>query len=135
MSKLSNLLPFLDNGDIKELAMKIINKEVKGVNIAIVFPFLNNEDLNSIVDQLIEQNDGKHLKYALPFVSRKKIGEIYEAVKDGKIEGFKETYLYPFLDQDKLKEMFDQYVKDVVENGEDDEEDDEDELDIELDDE
>jgi hypothetical protein len=134
MSKLAKLLPFLDNGDIKELAMKIINKEVEGVKLMMVFPFLDSEDLSQIIDLLIEKKDVKNLRYSVPFASRKKIDEIYNAVKDGKLEGFNESFLYPFLGQEKLKEMFDQYVKEAAEKG-GDAEDKDDELDEEFDDE
>lgn len=126
--KLKYILPFMESKELKELAVNIINGEVKGVKLVIVFPFLSNSDLDEIVELLLEKKDGKNLTYSLPFVSSETIDKIYEGIKSGEIEGVKEKYLYPFLSQDKLRDMFNHLVSEATENACEDEEDDEDEV-------
>ncbi|MCK4552096.1 MAG: hypothetical protein KAU02_04190 [Tenericutes bacterium] len=123
MRKLMHILPFMESEELKELAIKVINKEIKGVKLIILLPFLRRDDLNEIVDKLIENKQGKELSYAIPFVSTKTIERIYQGVKSGEIEGVKPTLLYPFLDKDKLKELFNDLVQAATDNpdSEDDE--------------
>jgi hypothetical protein len=122
--KLTHILPFMETEELKDLAKKIINEEVKGVKLVTVFPFLSNEDLDEVVDLLIEKGKGKKLSYVLPFASKKTIKKIMDGVKDGSITGLKEHYLYPFLGNEELKSMFDKLVKEAQENAEDDDDDD-----------
>lgn len=132
MSKIMQILPFLDDGDLKELAIKIINEEVTGVKLMMVFPFLSSNDLDELVDLMIEKNLGKQLTYVLPFASKETVKKISKGIKDGTIKGVRETSLYPFLDRDELKARFEDLVKEAAEHPEDDS--DEDDLD-DLDDE
>ncbi len=132
MNKLKYLFPFMESEELKELAIKIINEEVKGVKLRMLFPFLRNKDLNDIVDLLIEKNDGRNLSYAIPFVSHERLQAIYKAVREGKITNIKESHLYPFLDKDQLKEIFNDLVKEAMENPEEDEDDDRDDEDYEI---
>ncbi|MBN2540055.1 MAG: hypothetical protein JXB08_00870, partial [Bacilli bacterium] len=85
MSKLMKILPFIETDELKELAIKVINGEVKGVSLKMIFPFLPNEELDEIIDQLIEKNDSANLKYSIPFLSKKKLGVVFAAVKEGKV--------------------------------------------------
>lgn len=143
MKKLVRILPFMDNEEIKELAYQVINGEVKGVKLVLLFPFLTNTDLDEVVDLLIEKKDGKKLQYAVPFASRETVDKIYKAVQAGEITGLKESYLFPFLGKDQLKSMFKVFVKQASEDAENEKEphvhvhhDDGDfDFDIELDDE
>lgn len=128
MRKLMHILPFMDSDELKDLAYKVMNEEIKGVRLIMVFPFLNSDDLSEIVDKLIENKQGKYLNHALPFVSRKTVKRIFEGVKSGEIEGVKPTSLYPFLGKEDLKELFDKLIQDAIENPEEEDEDDEDEL-------
>ncbi len=123
MRKLMHILPFMESEELKELTIKVINKEIKGVKLMMLLPFLRRDDLNEIVDKLIENKQGKELSYAIPFVSTKTIERIYQGVKSGEIEGVKPTLLYPFLDKDKLKELFNDLVQAATDNpdSEDDE--------------
>lgn len=118
--KLVHILPFMEDEDIKDLAIKVINKEVTGVKLVMLFPFLKQSDLEEIVEELIAVNDGKNLSRALPFVKTEMVNRIYEGVKDGSITGVKETYLYPFLGKNQLKSMFDELVKEAMENKDSD---------------
>jgi len=129
MSKLIHILPFMDNDDLKELANKIISGEVKGVKMHMLYPFLSKSDLNEIIKTMIEKDDIANLKYVLPFASKEMVQQIYDGVKEGKIKGLKEHYLYPFLEKDKIKEMFNDLVSKAAEESDEDVEDDDEEVD------
>ena len=138
MKKLVRILPFMDQEEIKELAFQVINNEVEGVKLVVLFPFINRETLEEIVDLLIDKNDGKNLTRILPFVSSDAVDKVYEAVKAGTVTGVKETYLFPFLGKSQLKSMFHAFVKEVDatarERKESEKESDsEDEIDIDFD--
>jgi len=115
--KLTHILPFMETEELKTLAIKIINEEVKGVKLVTVFPFLSHEDLDEVIELLIEKGKGKQLTYILPFATKKTIQRILKGVKDGSIKGVREHALYPFLDKEELKEMFDKLVKEVDEHA------------------
>lgn len=121
MKKLIHILPFMESNEIKELAMKIINKEVKGVKILLLYPFLSGKDLDEIVDLMLEKKMGKELSTAIPFLSKESLNKIYEGVQAGEITGINETTFLPFLGKEKLKEMFDKLVKEAEENAGNDE--------------
>lgn len=128
MGKLMHILPFMEREELKELALKIINGEVEGVKIHILFPFLSSDDLDEVIDVMIEKNH-RGLKHVMPFASKAKVKAISEGIRSGKITGIKEYYLYPFLEKDELKNMFDALVKEAAESKESDHDDDEDDLD------
>ena len=128
--KYVTLLPFMDSEELSELAHKILNNEVKGVNIVTLYPFLDSELLDVIVDKMIELGETKKLTSILPFVSSKKINDIYQAIKSGTLKDVKEVYLLPFLDKATLKEMFYDLVKKA---GEESSEDTDDEFDNVMD--
>ena len=119
MRKLLHILPFMESAELKELALKIINDEVKGVKLRMVFPFLSREDLNEIIDLLIEKKKTRQLNFAVPFMSKAKINQIYQGIIKGEIEGIHERVLYPFLGREELKKMFDHLVKHAEENPDD----------------
>jgi len=109
--KYTTMLPFLSKEDLRELAFKVINKEVKTVKLILVFPFLDNETINEIVDLLIEKKQGKDLVYALPFLSKETIEKIYVSIKKGEMQGIREETLLPFLDKSQIKKMFDDFIQ------------------------
>lgn len=121
--RLVHLLPFMDNEDITELVEKVMNNEVKGVKLAVLFPFMDRAELDNLVDLLIEKGKKKDLYTALPFLSKASLNKVYEAVKADKIEGFKVQALLPFLGKDKVKELFDEYIKEAQNQPSDEDED------------
>ncbi|AIO19283.1 hypothetical protein KQ51_01407 [Candidatus Izimaplasma bacterium HR1] len=109
--KLLNLLPFMDDEDIKELVNKIKTKEVKGVKLVHLYPFLESNEVDELVDEIVKDGNKKDLYTALPFMSRQRLNKLYEEVKEGKVEGFKEQALLPFLGQSKIKELVEAAIK------------------------
>jgi mannose/fructose-specific phosphotransferase system component IIA len=138
--KLVALLPFMESEEIKELALKIINGEVKGIKLVILYPFLRNEDLDEIIELCIENNRSKDVNYALPFASKETIAKIHKGVEDGTLTGINSHMLFPFLGKEQRKSIFDDLVKQATEKAaqESDKEDDlydEEEIEIEIDEE
>ena len=131
--KLVTMLPFMESEEIKELALKVINKEVKGIKLVVLYPFLRREDLDEIVELCIEKGLSKELNWALPFVSKKTIEKIYEGIKDGSLKGIKEHMLFPFLGKEQRKTIFDDLVKQAQENASDDDDDELNDEDFEFD--
>ena len=127
MSKITHLLPFMEVEELKELAIKIINKEVKGVKLHMLYPFLSRNDLNELVDLMIEKDQGKDLQLTLPFLSKEKLTALLEAVRDGRVSGLSEHMFYPFLGRDEIKDLFYQYVDEMNQEAESDEESDDEE--------
>lgn len=117
MSKIVGLLPFMEDEEIKELAYKILNDEVQGMKIVVLYPFLDKEDLEDIVKVCIEKQKKTEIYSALPFLSKKALHEIYQSVREGKLEGFKEQVFYPFLGKDEVKKVYKDLIKEAMEKG------------------
>lgn len=131
--KYHSLLPFLDKEDLADVANKIISGELKGLKLSTLYPFLDAETLNTMIEFLIKEKRYKDIYGAVPFMSTEKINELYEAVAKGGLEGFKASYLIPFMSRKKIKEIFEVLVK-KAENEPDEEEDDFDvDVDIDID--
>ena len=104
-------LPFMNDEDLEELADKILSKEVTEVPLRKLYPFLSKQRLNELVTQMIEQNDQENLKHALPFISQDAIKQIRDKINEGKLEGFDESHLLPFMSPEEVKEMFYEKLK------------------------
>jgi hypothetical protein len=113
MSKIDQLLPFMEGEDLKDLAMKIARKEIEGVKLHKMYPFLGEKDLNEVIDLLIENKDASNLKKAIPFMTNEKMDQLFEAVQKNEIEDLPEHYFYPFLSKDKIKSLFETYVDEL----------------------
>lgn len=139
--KLVALLPFMESEEIKELAIKIINEEVKGIKLVITYPFLRNEDLDEIIELCIEKGRSKDINHALPFASKETIAKILKGIEDGTLEGINSTMLFPFLGKKERKSIFDDLVKKAATQAAQDSDveveiyDDEEEIEIEIDEE
>jgi len=127
MSKISTLLPFLDDGEIKELVEKALAGEIKNFKFTMVYPFADQETINMVVDHFIKEGQAKKIMSAVPFLENSKINEIYQLIQDKKIEGLREEMLLPFLGKGKIKELFksmldkDAFSEDTDELDEEDE--------------
>ncbi|MBN2605561.1 MAG: hypothetical protein JXR62_07060 [Bacilli bacterium] len=126
--KYSTLIPFLAKEDLAELVEKIISGEVTNIKLAVLYPFLDDESLGKIVDYLIKEKRNKDLYSAMPFISKEKVNDIYDAAARGEMEGFKTEALIPFMGRSRIKEIFETLVKEAKiddafaeENDEDDE--------------
>lgn len=125
--KYTHLLPFMDKEELVKTAMAIINGELKGVRLEVLFPFLGIEAMDQVVDLLIEKKDAVHLKSAIPFMTREKVQKLYEAAEKGEIKDFNPTVCLPFLGSDEIKKIFDGLIKKASMEASNQEEDNEDE--------
>ena len=116
--KYTNLLPFMEEEELREVANEIISGELKGVKLQTLFPFLGREDLHEIVDKLIEKGETSAIQSAIPFISKDKVLDIYNAARDGKLPNFDASRCLPFLSSDKIKEIF----RELAKNAPDEEE-------------
>lgn len=113
--KLMSILPFLEAEDIKELIEKIKSKELKGVKFTQLYPFINDREVDELVDYLVEQGKTREVYSALPFMTDARLDRLQTEVSEGKLEGFKEEALLPFLGTNKIKEMVQELIKNSVE--------------------
>jgi hypothetical protein len=120
--KYTQLLPFMDREELKKIAQEIMSGELKGVKLESLFPFLGRDVLHEIVDQLIEKKETKTLGRAIPFVSRDKVLTIYRAAEKGDLPNFDPSECIPFLDSEKIKEIFRELIKNAPDEQDDDEE-------------
>ena len=109
--KYTHLLPFMDREELKKVAQEVISGEIQNVKLVTLFPFLDREDLHEIVDLLIEKKDTSNLRKAIPFISRSKVLDIYQAAEKGELSEFDTTWCLPFLDAEKIKDIFREYIK------------------------
>ncbi len=124
--KYTHLLPFLDKEELKKVASEVISGEIKNVRLETLFPFLDHETLNDLVTELIAKKDVKTLQKTMPFISRTKVQEIFEAAQRGELPDFDTAHCIPFLDPEQVKKIFRDLISQHVESSSDDDEDDED---------
>ncbi|PAT01765.1 hypothetical protein CI105_04555 [Candidatus Izimaplasma bacterium ZiA1] len=126
MSKISTLLPFLDDEEIKDLVEKALKGDLNNMKLTMVYPFADQETMNMIVDHFIKEGQAKKIMTTVPFLEKAKINEIYELAHSKKIEGLREEMLMPFLGKNKIKELF-KNMLDKNDFSSDDEDDDDEE--------
>ena len=118
MRKLMHILPFMDSEELKELAIKVMNEEIKGVKLMMLFPFLRRNDLSEIVDMLIEKKQGRELRHVIPFVSKEKLNQIYQLVKEGKISSLLlDRVSKQYISEEDYIESFNKYFKEMRSNS------------------
>lgn len=116
--KYIHMLPFLDEEDLDELVDKIKSGDVKDIKLVVLYPFLSKSSLEKLVDYFIKENMSKELKRALPFLSSKKVSEIYDGIENGTITEIDEFSIMPFLGKSKIKEMFHKSINELAKNKE-----------------
>lgn len=110
----------MDKEDLEELVEKITAGEVTEVPLYKLFPFLQKETLDKLVDHMIEENDTHNLTRSLPFISNESIDKIKDAIDEGRLKDFDETRLLPFMDSSSIKDLF--YAKLKQQKNEENEE-------------
>lgn len=116
-------LPFLDNEDLEELVEKIKSKEVTNVPLYKLFPFVSTESLDQLVDYMIEEQDNANLTKSLPFISEDALSKIKEAIKNNTLTDFSDWKLLPFMDSKSVKDLFYSSLKNHQEQPDDENED------------
>ena len=123
MSKFVGLLPFMENEENKELAKNILNEEVKGFKLVMLYPFLKTEDLDELVMECLEKGKKKEVYSALPFVSNTMLNQLYDKIQNGEVKDFKLQAFYPFLDKDQIKKAYKDIINKAMNEGFEDDDD------------
>lgn len=102
--KITNMLPFLSQKDLRELANKILeDKESVDVSITMLLPFLNDNDVDEIFILSVEKNEDIHT--FLPFVSTNALEVVVNKVLNKEVD-LKLTSFLPFLRDEYNDEIF-----------------------------
>lgn len=110
-SKLSNLLPFLDDEELHEIVLSIVNDEENGIyknlDLEEIFPFLNDEDTELLFIKGISSPNSKIDPVELaPFVSEKALTVFVDEYLKGNYQDVDIDELYPFMNSTDIKRLF-----------------------------
>ena len=100
------LIPFLSKQDLMTVANEILEGKIINVDMVVIYPFLQRSDLEELVDKLIEKNESELISKAIPFISKEKVLEVYNAANAGKLNDFDISVCIPFLDKDQVMRIF-----------------------------
>ena len=109
--KYTQLLPFMEEEELRKIAQEIMSGELKGVKVEALYPFIGTNHLHEIVDQLIEKKETKALEHAIPFITKEKVLDVYRAAEKGELPNFDASSCIPFLSPDMIKELFRELIK------------------------
>lgn len=109
MKNMSKILPFLESGDLWDLAQEILNGNVK-MNIVQLLPFMDEKDVDKICADLADHPEhckGISLMSVYPFASEKYVDELFlSQAKAGKVD---ENAL-PFVSEECLHKLIKEYA-------------------------
>ncbi|MDA3931531.1 MAG: hypothetical protein PF513_02205 [Tenericutes bacterium] len=113
--KLSRMLPFLENEEIKELVDSILNNELSNEKISVmqIVPFLEKEDVTRLFEASLTGELEVCSAGFLPFLSSEELTNLVERIKSGDLEKLKIETVMPFLNGKQVKELF----KEVLESA------------------
>ncbi len=109
--KLLQILPFLDDDDIHEIAEDILNDpdNYYGLNLCAIMPFLSENDSDALFLKIALDTDKKYehsLTSLAPFVSEKCLSKLVDKYIAGEIQDVNMDELYPFLSSKDIKCLF-----------------------------
>lgn len=110
-NKLLQILPFLDDDDIHEVAEDILSDPDKycGLNLCEIMPFLSGKDCDALFLRIVLDTDNKY-EYSptslAPFVSEKCLSMLVDKYIAGELQVVDMDELYPFLSSKDVKRLF-----------------------------
>lgn len=110
-NKLLQILPFLDDDDIHEVAEDILSDPDKycGLNLCEIMPFLSEKDCDALFLRIALDTDNKY-EYSptslAPFVSEKCLSMLVDKYIAGELQVIDMDELYPFLSSKDVKRLF-----------------------------
>ena len=107
--KIISMLPFMDKEDLHELVNDILNgsEENKDIPLQAIFPFLSEEDCNSLFLKSIEDpNSNIKICSLAPFVSEEALSSFVDKYIEGEYQDVNIDILYPFLKSSDIKKLF-----------------------------
>lgn len=105
------LIPFLSKEDLAKIANDVLEGKISNVDLVVVYPFLQHQDLENLVEKLIERNETRLITKSIPFISKEKVLDIYNAANSGKLPDFDVAVCIPFLDKDEVMRLFMELTK------------------------
>ncbi len=109
---IKNLIPFLDEEDLNELADKILeseNESFEGVRMDDILCFLEDDKVDEIF--LRKVKEGKDYQAYLPFVSDECMDRLTEDYVNGETGDFDIESVFPYMEDDNIKRIFRAYLK------------------------
>ncbi|MBR2545615.1 MAG: hypothetical protein IKE93_05555 [Erysipelotrichaceae bacterium] len=102
---LKNMLRYLDEDDIRDVAREILNgnEEYEGVSLISLLPFMDQDDVDDIALE-VYRREGNYTAI-LPFVSEEVVGELARAAIENN-EDVDVVAILPFMDEDDVDELF-----------------------------
>ena len=107
--KIISMLPFMDKEDLHELVNDILNgsEEYKDIPLQAIFPFLSEEDCDSLFLKSIEDpNSNINICSLAPFVSEEALSSFVDKYIEGEYQDVNIDILYPFLKSSDIKKLF-----------------------------
>lgn len=110
-SKLMQIIPFLDDDDVREIVEDILNNPEKydGLNLCAIMPFLSESDCDALFLK-IALDPSKKYKHSLaalaPFVSEECLSKLVDKYIAGELEDVNMDQFYPFLSSKDVKRLF-----------------------------
>ena len=115
--KILEILPFLDESYLMELAIKIIDNDSKYDNLQLkdVVCFMNSSDTDNVFFNLLTNKDERY-KDIIPFISNEALSKIAHLYIEGKCQFIDMNSIYPFLSNEDIKLVFEAALKNRAEN-------------------
>lgn len=116
IKSLKSILPFLDDEDLEELALKCLENEertFKDISLKTLLPFL---DEDFIYDKLFkhELKENKDVTYMFPFIDDDAYDDyVLNSIKNNNFDE-KIYSMLPFLDEDTLSKIVKAYLDDEI---------------------
>ena len=110
-SQLMQIIPFLDEDDVREIAENILNDPSKydGLDLRAVLPFLSENDCDDLFLK-VALDTNKEYKHSMasfaPFVSEECLSKLVDKYIAGELEGVNMNKFYPFLSSKDVKRLF-----------------------------
>ena len=105
-SSLIAALPFMDKKELLDLATKVINKEETRIPLVTILPFIDEKDCDELFIKLIDKQEESDVTYFAPFVSEELLDKVVDEYVDGKYQNLNMSALYPFMSSESVKKVF-----------------------------
>ncbi|MBO4622765.1 MAG: hypothetical protein J5691_02635 [Bacilli bacterium] len=109
MSRLYKMIPYMDEEDLHEVALKIVDgdEEYKGINLVTIMPFFCTDDCDLLFINAIEKKEkNKVIRKIVPFVSKECLSKFTNEYIKGNYQYVNIDCLYPFMDAKDIKRIF-----------------------------
>jgi hypothetical protein len=105
--KIKNMLPFLEDEELAELAKKIVSSptgEVQGVKLEDLLPYMDDDDIDEMMMEAFK--NGENVDCFLPFASDDGIEDVIDLALAGKDMVSLKNFL-PFADDETIEKIAD----------------------------